>query len=108
MIAAEGPSAPVSLQCELLGVSRSGYYDWARRAAGIEPRTEVRAVEAFLNKRARVASCLSSLAPRKRSAPTRARRSVCHSSRPGRKTVGLLDRLVEHAGERCYPAEKVA
>lgn len=31
-IAAEAPSSPVSLQCELLGVSTSGYYEWARRA----------------------------------------------------------------------------
>ena len=32
MIAAEGAELPVSRQCELFGVSASGYYDWARRA----------------------------------------------------------------------------
>ena len=32
MISAERARYPVSLQCELLGVSRSGYYDWERRA----------------------------------------------------------------------------
>ena len=32
MISAERARFPVSLQCELLGVSRSGYYDWERRA----------------------------------------------------------------------------
>ena len=32
MISAERARYPVSLQCALLGVSRSGYYDWARRA----------------------------------------------------------------------------
>jgi putative transposase len=32
MISAEKASTPVSVCCRLLGVSRSGYYDWARRA----------------------------------------------------------------------------
>ena len=32
MIAAERARLPVSRQCELMGVSRSGYYDWERRA----------------------------------------------------------------------------
>ncbi|MBA3301795.1 MAG: IS3 family transposase, partial [Thermoleophilaceae bacterium] len=32
MISAEKTRFPVSRQCELLGVSRSGYYEWARRA----------------------------------------------------------------------------
>jgi putative transposase len=31
-ISAEKARTPVSTQCRLLGVSRSGYYDWARRA----------------------------------------------------------------------------
>jgi len=31
LISAERASFPVSLQCELLGVSRSGFYDWATR-----------------------------------------------------------------------------
>jgi len=31
MISAKGADLPVSLQCELLGVSRSGYYEWLRR-----------------------------------------------------------------------------
>ncbi len=31
-ISAEKARTPVSMCCELLGVSRSGYYDWARRA----------------------------------------------------------------------------
>ena len=30
-ISAEEARTPVSMCCELLGVSRSGYYDWARR-----------------------------------------------------------------------------
>ena len=32
MISAEKASTPVSVACALLGVSRSGYYDWERRA----------------------------------------------------------------------------
>jgi len=32
MISAEKASTPVSVCCALLGVSRSGYYDWERRA----------------------------------------------------------------------------
>jgi putative transposase len=32
MISAEKASTPVSICCRLLGVSRSGYYDWERRA----------------------------------------------------------------------------
>jgi hypothetical protein len=32
MISAEKISTPVSVACELLGVSRSGYYEWATRA----------------------------------------------------------------------------
>src|SRR4051794_26885509 len=32
MISAEKARTPVSVCCELLGVSRSGYYDWAGRA----------------------------------------------------------------------------
>jgi hypothetical protein len=32
MISAEKASSPVSMCCALLGVSRSGYYDWERRA----------------------------------------------------------------------------
>ncbi|HET8536988.1 MAG TPA: IS3 family transposase, partial [Solirubrobacteraceae bacterium] len=31
-ISAEKARTPVSMCCRLLGVSRSGYYDWARRA----------------------------------------------------------------------------
>jgi putative transposase len=31
-ISAEKARTPVSMQCRLLGVSRSGYYDWARRS----------------------------------------------------------------------------
>jgi putative transposase len=31
MISAEKARSPVSLQCELLGVSRSGYYEWLQR-----------------------------------------------------------------------------
>ncbi len=31
LISAERPSFPVSSMCELLGVSRSGFYDWERR-----------------------------------------------------------------------------
>jgi len=46
MIAAEGPNSPVSLQCELLGVSTSGYYDWARRAPSDRALTD-----AFLTER---------------------------------------------------------
>jgi hypothetical protein len=30
MISAEKASTPVSVACELLGVSRSGYYEWAK------------------------------------------------------------------------------
>jgi len=45
MIAAEGPSSPVSLQCELLGVSRSGYYDWARRAPSDRALTDAFLIE---------------------------------------------------------------
>lgn len=32
LISAEKARTPVSVICELLGVSRSGYYDWATRA----------------------------------------------------------------------------
>ena len=46
MIAAEGPSSPISLQCELLEVSTSGYYDWARRAPSDRALTD-----AFLTER---------------------------------------------------------
>ena len=31
-IAAERASYPVVLMCQVLGVSRSGFYDWSRRA----------------------------------------------------------------------------
>ena len=31
-ISAEKARTPVSMQCRLLGVSRSGYYDWSTRA----------------------------------------------------------------------------
>ena len=32
MISAEKARTPVSMACRLLGVSRSGYYEWERRA----------------------------------------------------------------------------
>ncbi len=32
LVSAEKARTPISISCELLGVSRSGYYDWARRA----------------------------------------------------------------------------
>jgi len=32
MISAEKARTPISIACELLGVSRSGYYAWATRA----------------------------------------------------------------------------
>ena len=32
LISAEKARTPVSVACDLLGVSRSGYYDWASRA----------------------------------------------------------------------------
>ena len=31
-ISAEKARTPVSMQCRLLGVSRSGFYDWSTRA----------------------------------------------------------------------------
>ncbi len=48
MISAEGADLPVSLQCELLGVSRSGYYDWLRR-----PPSERALSDAYLTERIR-------------------------------------------------------
>ena len=45
MIAAEGPSSPISLQCELLEVSTSGYYDWARRAPSDRALTDAFLIE---------------------------------------------------------------
>jgi putative transposase len=32
LVSAEKARTPISISCDLLGVSRSGYYDWARRA----------------------------------------------------------------------------
>ena len=45
MISAEKASTPVSLCCALLGVSRSGYYDWERRAPSDRALTDAWLVE---------------------------------------------------------------
>ena len=45
MISAEKASTPVSVCCRLLGVSRSGYYDWASRAPSDRSLTDAWLIE---------------------------------------------------------------
>jgi putative transposase len=45
MISAEKASTPVSVCCRLLGVSRSGYYGWERRAPSDRALTDARLIE---------------------------------------------------------------
>jgi putative transposase len=45
IISAERARTPVSLACELLGVSRSGYYDWERRAPSDRALTDAWLIE---------------------------------------------------------------
>ena len=45
MISAEKASTPVSVCCELLGVSRSGYYEWASRAPSDRALTDAWLIE---------------------------------------------------------------
>jgi putative transposase len=45
MISAEKASTPVSVCCRLLGVSRSGYYDWASRAPSDRALTDAWLIE---------------------------------------------------------------
>jgi putative transposase len=45
MISAEKASTPVSVCCRLLGVSRSGYYDWERRAPSDRALTDAFLIE---------------------------------------------------------------
>jgi putative transposase len=45
MISAEKASTPVSVACRLLGVSRSGYYDWERRAPSDRALTDAWLIE---------------------------------------------------------------
>jgi putative transposase len=45
MISAEKASTPVSVACDLLGVSRSGYYEWATRAPSDRALTDAWLVE---------------------------------------------------------------
>jgi putative transposase len=45
MISAEEASTPVSVCCRLLGVSRSGYYDWERRAPSDRALTDAWLIE---------------------------------------------------------------
>jgi putative transposase len=45
MISAEKASTPVSVCCALLGVSRSGYYDWERRAPSDRALTDAWLIE---------------------------------------------------------------
>jgi putative transposase len=45
MISAEKASTPVSVCCRLLGVSRSGYYDWERRAPSDRALTDAWLIE---------------------------------------------------------------
>ena len=40
MISAEKASTPVFVSCRLLVVSRSGYYDWERRAPSDRARSD--------------------------------------------------------------------
>jgi len=45
MISAEKASTPVSVACALLGVSRSGYYEWERRAPSDRALTDAWLIE---------------------------------------------------------------
>jgi putative transposase len=45
MISAEKASTPISVCCRLLGVSRSGYYDWERRAPSDRTLTDAWLIE---------------------------------------------------------------
>jgi putative transposase len=45
MISAEKASTPISVCCRLLGVSRSGYYDWERRAPSDRALTDAWLIE---------------------------------------------------------------
>src|SRR3954464_8407915 len=45
MISAEKASTPVSVCCRLLGVSRSGYYEWASRAPSDRALTDAWLIE---------------------------------------------------------------
>ena len=45
MISAEKASTPISMCCRLLGVSRSGYYDWERRAPSDRALTDAWLIE---------------------------------------------------------------
>jgi putative transposase len=45
LISAEKARTPVSMSCRLLGVSRSGYYEWAANVPGARAREDARLIE---------------------------------------------------------------
>ncbi len=88
LISAERPSFPVSGMCELLGVSRSGFYGWERR-----PPSDRALSDAFLTERIREIHEANNKvygAPR-----IHADLRMAHGIRVGRKRV---ERLMREAG----------
>jgi len=56
IVLAEKARTPVSVACELLGVSRSGYYAWAGRAPSDHALTDAWLVEKIKTATARTAA----------------------------------------------------
>ena len=96
MISAEKASTPVSVACELLGVSRSGYYEWATRAPSDRALTDAWLLERIREIHAANRKVYG--APR-----VHAELRLAHGIQVGRKRV---ERLMRSAGLSGLVARK--
>jgi len=88
LISAEKARTPVSLSCRLLGVSRSGYYDWAASVPSPRAREDARLIERIVEIHGAHRKVYGS--PR-----IHAELRLAHDIRIGRKRV---ERLMREAG----------
>ncbi|MCW2984736.1 MAG: family transposase [Conexibacter sp.] len=96
LVSAEKARTPISIACELLGVSRSGYYDWASRAPSDRALSDAWLTEKIKQIHAEYRRVYG--APR-----IHAELRMTHNVRVSRKRV---ERLMRHAGISGLVARK--
>ena len=93
LISAEKARTPVSMSCRLLGVSRSGYYEWAANVPSARAREDAELIERILAIHGANRGVYGS--PR-----IHAELAMAHGIRVGRKRVERLMRAARSMGSK--------